>query len=110
MRRTMAKTAKDQKTPSQAIPCEGMDHITSAQYVFVLSKKIRMEDIVPSTLPRQGGDQLLPCLHKAARCLLTTPPLKIGRTVQGARGGRQPPPPTPVDWRHYSVKTTSTED
>jgi hypothetical protein len=30
--------------------------------------------------------------------------------VQGARGGRQPPQPTPVDRRHYSTKTTSTED
>jgi hypothetical protein len=56
-----------------------------------------------------GGDQLLPCLHKAARWLLTTP-LKIGWTVQGARGGRQPPPLTPVDRRHCSAKTTSTED
>jgi hypothetical protein len=37
-------------------------------------------------------------------------PLKIGWTVQGARGGRQLPPPTPVDRRHYSTKTTSTED
>jgi hypothetical protein len=54
MRRTPAKTAKDQKTPSRAIPREGMDHITSAQYVSVLSKKIRTEDSVPSTLPRQG--------------------------------------------------------
>jgi hypothetical protein len=68
-----------------------------------------MEDYVPSTLPRQGGDQLLLCLHKAARWLLATP-LKIGWTVQGAKGGRQPPLPTPVDRRHYSSKTTSTED
>jgi hypothetical protein len=30
--------------------------------------------------------------------------------VQGARGGCQLPPPTPVDRRHYSMKTTSTED
>jgi hypothetical protein len=81
----------------------------SAQYVPVLSKKIRMEDSMPSMLPQQGGDQLLPCLHKAARCLLTTP-LKIGWTVQGARGGRQPPPPTLVDRCHYSTKTMSIED
>jgi hypothetical protein len=81
----------------------------SAQYVPVLSKKIRMEDNVLPTLPRQGGDQLLSCLHKAARWLLTTT-LKIGWTVQGARGGRQPPPPTPMDRCHYSTKTTSTED
>jgi hypothetical protein len=80
-----------------------------AQYVSVLSKKIRAEDRVPSTLPRQGGDQLSLCLHKAAQWLLATP-LKIGWTVQGARGGRQPPPPTPVNWRHYPTKTASTED
>jgi hypothetical protein len=82
---------------------------TSAQYVSMLSKKIRTEGCVPSTLPRQEGDQLLPCLHKAAQWLLATP-LKIGSMVQGARGGRQPPPPTPVDRRHYPTKTTSTED
>jgi hypothetical protein len=80
-----------------------------ARYLSVLSKKIRTKDSIPSTLPRQGGDQLLPCLHKAAQWLLTTP-LKIGWTVQGARGGCQPPPPTPVDQRHYSTKTTSTKD
>jgi hypothetical protein len=56
---------------------------TSARYVSMLSKKIRTEDSVPSTLPRQGGDQLLPCLHKAAQWLLTTP-LQIRRMVQGA--------------------------
>jgi hypothetical protein len=81
----------------------------SARYASVLSKKIRAEDCIPSTLPRQGGDQLSPCLHKAALWLLATP-LKIGWMVQGARGGRQPLPPTPVDRRHYSTKTTSTED
>jgi hypothetical protein len=82
---------------------------TSAQYISVLSKKIGAEDCVPSTLPRQGGDQLSPCLDKAAQWLLATP-LKIGWTVQGTRGGRQPLPPTPVDRRHYSTKTTSMED
>jgi hypothetical protein len=39
----------------------------------MLSKKIRGEDRVPSTLPRQGGDQLSPCLHKEAQWLLATP-------------------------------------
>jgi hypothetical protein len=81
----------------------------SARYASVLSKKIRAEDCVLSMLPQQGGDQLSPCLHKAAQWLLATP-LKIGWMVQGARRGRQPPPPTPVDWRHYSTKTTSIED
>jgi hypothetical protein len=81
----------------------------SARYASVLSNKIRAEDCVPSTLPRQGGDQLSLCLHKAAQWLLATP-LKIGWMVQGAKGGRQLPPPTPVDRRHYSMKTTYTED
>jgi hypothetical protein len=60
-------------------------------------------------LPRQEGDQLSPCRHKAAQWLLATP-LKIGWTVQDARVGRQPLPPTPVNQRHYLTKTTSTED
>jgi hypothetical protein len=81
----------------------------SARHASVLSKKIRAEDCVPSTLPRQGGDQLSSYLHKAAQWLLATP-LKIGWMVQGARGGCQLPPPTPMDRRHYSTKTTSTED
>jgi hypothetical protein len=59
--------------------------------------------------PRQGGDQLSPCLHKAAQWLLATP-LKITWMVQGARARRQLPPPTPVDRRHYSTKTTSMEE
>jgi hypothetical protein len=59
--------------------------------------------------PQQGGDQLSLCLHKAAQWLLATP-LKIAWTVHGARGRRQLPPPTPVDRRHYSMKTTSTEE
>jgi hypothetical protein len=49
------------------------------------------------------------CLPKAAQWLLATP-LKIAWTVQGARGGRQLPPPTPVDRRHCSTKTKSTEE
>jgi hypothetical protein len=81
----------------------------SARYVSVLSKKIRTKDGIPSMLPRQGGDQLSLCLHKLAQWLLATP-LKIGWTVQGAREGRQLPPPTPVDRRHCPMKTTSTED
>jgi hypothetical protein len=59
--------------------------------------------------PRQGGDQISPCLHKAAQWLLATP-LNMAWTVQYARGGRQLPPPTPVDWRRYPTKTKSTEE
>jgi hypothetical protein len=47
------------------------------------------------------------CIKRHSGCW---PPLKIGWTVQGARGGCQLRPPTPVDRRHYSTKTTSTED
>jgi hypothetical protein len=77
MRRTMIKTAKDQKTSSWGVPHEGKDHIHVSSTHSSVSKKIRMEDSVPPMLPRQGGDQLLSCLHKAARWLLTTP-LKTG--------------------------------
>jgi hypothetical protein len=59
--------------------------------------------------PRQGGDQLSPCLYKAAQWLLATP-LKIAWMVQDARGRCQLPPPTSVDQRHYSTKTASMEE
>jgi hypothetical protein len=59
--------------------------------------------------PRQGGDQLSPCLHKAAQWLLATP-LNMAWTVQCARGGCQLPPPTPVDRRRYPTKTKSMEE
>jgi hypothetical protein len=45
----------------------------SARYASVLSKKIRAEDCVLPMLPRQGRDQLSPCLHKVAQWLLATP-------------------------------------
>jgi hypothetical protein len=45
----------------------------SARYVSMLGKKIRAEYCILSMLPRQGGDQLSPCLHKAAQWLLATP-------------------------------------
>jgi hypothetical protein len=77
----------------------------SAQHVLVRSKKItgRRPRTAHAT-PQQGGDQLSLCLPKAAQWLLATP-LKIAWTMQGARGGRQLPPPTPVDRRHYPTKT-----
>ena len=106
----MTKTAKDQKTSSQAPAGE------ERKYIHVSSVRLRAEQedngqktaYRPRYL-RQGGDQLSLCLHKAAQWLLATP-LKIAWTVQGARGGRQPPPPTPVDRRHYPTKTMSTEE
>jgi hypothetical protein len=110
MRRMTTKTAKDQKTSSRAPAGEGRDH------VHVSSARLRAEQedegwktAYRPRYPRQGGDELSPCLHKAAQWLLATP-LKIAWTVQGARGRHQLPPPTPVDRCHYSTKTTSTKE
>jgi hypothetical protein len=110
MRRTTVKTAKDQKTSSRAPAGEERDHV----HVSSACWRAEQEDKGQKTVyrpryPRQGGDQLSLCLPKAAQWLLATP-LKIVWTVQGARGRRQLPPPTPVDRCHYSTKTTSTED
>jgi hypothetical protein len=91
MRRTTAKTAKDQKTSSRAPAGEERDHvhIISARwraeqedkgqktaYHLVLKKKTAYRP----RYPRQGGDQLSLCLPKAAQWLLATP-LKIAWTV-----------------------------
>jgi hypothetical protein len=81
---TTAKTTRTRRPPHELFLVRGWTTSTSAQYVPVPSKKMRTEDHVPSMLPRQGGDQLSPCLYKAAQWLLATP-LKIGWTVQGAR-------------------------
>jgi hypothetical protein len=84
MRRTTTKTAKDQKTSSRSSAGEGRDH------VHVSSARLRAEQedegqktAYSPCYPRQGGDQLSPCLHKAEQWLLATP-LKIAWTVQGA--------------------------
>ena len=110
MRRTTTKTAKDQKTCSRAPAGEEMNHV----HVSSACWRAEQEDKGQKTAyrpryPRQGGDQLSLCLPKAAQWLLATP-LKIAWTVQGARRGRQLPPPTPVDRRHYPAKTKSTEE
>jgi hypothetical protein len=110
MRRTTVETAKDQKTSSRAPAGEEMDHV----HVSSACWRAEQEDKGQKTTyrpryPRQGGDQLSPCLPKAAQWLLATA-LKIVWTVQGARGRRQLPPPTLVDRRHYSTKTTSMEE
>jgi hypothetical protein len=67
MRRMMTKTAKDQKTSSRAPAGEGRDHV----HVSLAHLRVEQEDEGHKTTyhpryPRQGGDQLLPCLHKAA--------------------------------------------
>jgi hypothetical protein len=110
MRRTTTKTTKDQKTSSRAISHDGRDHVhvSSVRFRAEQEDKSRRLRTIHAT-PDMGGDQLSPCLHKAAQWFLATP-LKIGWTVQGVRGRRQLPPPTPVDRRHYSTKTTSTEE
>jgi hypothetical protein len=110
VRRTTTETAKDQKTSSRAPAGE------ERRYAHASSARFRAEQEANGQktayrprYPRQGGDQLSLCLPKAAQWLLATP-LNIAWTVQGARGGRQLPPPTPVDRRHYPAKTKSTED
>jgi hypothetical protein len=110
MRRTMVETAKDQKTSSRAPAGEERDqvHVSSARWRAEQEDKGQKTAYRPR-YPRQGGDQLSLCLPKVAQWLLATP-LKIAWTVQGARGRRQPPPPTPVDRRHYPTKTASTEE
>jgi hypothetical protein len=85
----------------------------SAQYVPMLSKKIRMEDSVPPMLPRQGGDQLLLCLHKAARWLLITPKNRVdgvGRQRRTSASSTHSCGPVPLlyeDYVHRRLKTTA---
>jgi hypothetical protein len=74
MRRMTSKTAKDQKTSSRGPAGEERDH------VHVSSARLRAEQedkghktAYRPRYPRQGGDQLLSCLHKAAQWLLATP-------------------------------------
>jgi hypothetical protein len=109
VRRMTTKTAKYQKTSSRAPAGEERKyaHISSA-CLHAEQEDNGQKTVYHPCYPRQGGDQLSLCLPKAAQWLLATP-LKIARTVQGARGGRQLPPPTPMDQRHYPMKTTSTE-
>jgi hypothetical protein len=96
MRRTTAKLLRTRRPPREVFLVRGRTTSTSAQHVPVLGEKIRTEDGIPSTLPRQRGDQLLPCLHKVARWLLTTPPKN---RVDGAgRQGRMSAFLHPLRW------------
>jgi hypothetical protein len=110
MRRTMAKTAKDLKTSSQAAYHEGIDHVhvSSARFRAEQEDKSRRLHTVHATPDREETSFRHACIKQHSGCW--PPPLKIGWTVQGARGRCQLPQPTPVDRRHYSMKTTSTED
>jgi hypothetical protein len=85
MRRTMAKTAKDQKTSSRAPAGEERDrvHDSSARWRAEQEDKGQKTAYRPR-YPRQGGDQLSLCLPKAVQWLLATS-LKIAWMVQGAR-------------------------
>jgi hypothetical protein len=84
----MTKTAKDQKTSSQAPAGEGRDHVhVSSTHLRAEQEDEGQKTAYHPRYPRQGGDQLLPCLHKVAQWLLATP-LNIAWTVQGARGRR----------------------
>jgi hypothetical protein len=87
MRRTTTKTAKDQKTSSRAPAGEERDHIhnSSARWRAEQEDK-RQKTAYHPRYPRQGGDQLLLCLPKAAQWLLATPPKN---SVDGARRQRK---------------------
>jgi hypothetical protein len=69
----MTKPLSTRRPPREVLLVRGGTRSAPAQHNPVLSKRIRSEDGVPSTLPRQGGNQSLPCLHKAARWLLPPP-------------------------------------
>jgi hypothetical protein len=110
MRRTTAKTTKDQKTSSQAVSPEGRDHVhvSSARFRAEQEDKGRRPHTAHATIDREETNFRHACIKRHSGCW--SPRLKIAWTVQGARGRRQLPPPTPVDRRHYFTKTTSTEE
>jgi hypothetical protein len=73
MRRTTTKPLRTRRPPREVVLMRGGTSSALAQHNPMLSEKIRSEDGVPSMLPRQGGNQPLSCLHKAARWLLLPP-------------------------------------
>jgi hypothetical protein len=109
MRRTMTKTAKDQKTSSRASAGEGKDHVhvSSARFRAEREDKGGRPCTAHATPDREETNFCCAYIKQNSGCW---PPPKNSVTVQGARGRRQLPPPTPVDWRHCSTKTTSMEE
>jgi hypothetical protein len=110
MRRMTTKTAKDQKTSSRASAGEGRDHVhvSSARLHAEQEDKGRRPRTAHATPDREETNFCHVCIKRHSGCW--PPPLKIAWMVQGARGRRQLPPPTPVDRRHYSTKTMSIEE
>jgi hypothetical protein len=110
MRRTMTKIAKDQKTSSRAGSHERRDriHVSSAHFHAEQEDKSIRLCTIHATPDKEETNFRHACIKRHSGCW--PPPLKIGWMVQGARGGRQLPPPTPVDRRHFPTKTTSTEE
>jgi hypothetical protein len=86
----------------------------SAWHASVLSKKIRAKDWYHPCYPRQEGDQLSPCLHKATQWLLATRPKN---RVDGAERQRKTSassthycglaPLLYEDYVHERIKTTA---
>jgi hypothetical protein len=75
MRRTTAKTAKDQKTSSRAPAGEERDQVrVSSAHLRAEQEDKGQKTAYRPRYSQQGGDQLSPCLHKAAQWLLATPP------------------------------------
>jgi hypothetical protein len=66
MRRMTTKLLRTRRPPHEDLMRGGI-RSAPAQHILVLSEKIRSKDSIPSMLSRQAGDQLLPCLHKAAQ-------------------------------------------
>jgi hypothetical protein len=95
MRRTMTKLLRTKRPPHEVFLVRGGIKSAPAQHTHVLGKKIRSGDGVPSTLPRQGATSSCRACIKLHRA--------PGEDVSL-------PPPTPVDRRHCSTKTKSTED
>jgi hypothetical protein len=73
MRRTTTKLLRTRRPPREVFLVRGGIRSAPAQHTPVLGEKIRSKDGIPSTLSRQGGDQLLSCQHKVARWLLPPP-------------------------------------